>query len=590
MKLKWIVAILVTVTILFGQVGLSTHVYADPSKRPYELPISTKPPEIAGVVEVSTLEQLQYISWYEELYRDKKIKLMNSINMYNTPWIPIQYFSGTFDGNNYDISNLIIYQSVNDSYNYWGMFLLNNGIIKNMTLTNFTVTGKATVMGTLAGFNGGEIKNVGIIGGKIDQIIPNGATGVVDVGGLIGRNGGAIDNVYSTCKVSVFKTSIINNNIGGIAGTSFNTLKNAYSTGALAGEASFKYGLSAGYTVLQSYYDQETTGIGVGSLSTHDMLIQSSFAEWDFQNTWSILPGKTYPFLKGMRSVTPEVILPAIQNTNYSQKLQIPRSFSAPDDLIWEAISLPPGLSLSNDGTLSGTPTSFGDQSFTVVVYSPSTHIVYGSGTISLLINPDPKSISPDVNNIDIVNNLTPTTDTVTVKALNAGDVIKVYDSPTGGNLLSSATVPFGQTSVTASVYQLGTTAGQVYVSTTSTGKTESTRTAKAYEAEPIVDTIAPTTKYHFDPIYGTSSSGIRYIKGYTTTLRATDNVSGSGVKSTQYRINGGTWIEYTSPFTFYAGVTHIVEYFSTDNAGNIENPMNVMDFDKGKFTGAGKF
>ncbi|SEC77863.1 hypothetical protein SAMN05443246_5341 [Paenibacillus sp. GP183] len=96
--------------------------------------------------------------------------------------------------------------------------------------------------------------------------------------------------------------------------------------------------------------------------------------------------------------------------------------------------------------------------------------------------------------------------------------------------------------------------------------------------------------KYHFDPIYETSSSGKRYIKGYTTTLRATDNVPGSGVKTTQYRINGSTWITYTTPFTFYAGVTHIVEYFSTDNAGNIENPMNVMDFDKGKFTGAGKF
>jgi hypothetical protein len=322
-----------------------------------------------------------------------------------------------------------------------------------------------------------------------------------------------------------------------------------------------------------------------------------------------------------------------------------------------------------------------------VVVYSPSTHIVYGSGSTSLLINPNPNSNAPTVNDIDIVNNLAPTTDTVTVKALHAGDVIKVYDSltggnllaqsapvasgqisatvsiaqlgigagqvyvsitgtgklesirtakaydaepvqtaaplasnitvtnnpagttdtvlvdgltigdlikvydsVTGGNLLSSATVPIGQTSVTASVYQLGTTAGQVYVSATSTGKTESTRTAKAYEAEPIIDTIAPLTKYHFDPIYEISSGGIRYIKGYTTTLRATDNVSGSGVKSTQYRINGSTWITYTTPFTFYAGITHIVEYFSTDNAGNVENPMNVMDFDKGKFIGAGKF
>jgi hypothetical protein len=584
-------------TFLFGQVGLSTHVYADPSKRPYELPISTKPPEIAGVVEVSTFNQLQYISWYEELYRDKQIKLMNSINMFNTPWIPIENFTGTFDGNNYDISNLIIHQPVSDnSYLSWGMFAQteSSAIIKNMTLTNFTVDGKAQFMGTLAGSNLGDIKNVGIIGGKVDQL----ANGVdfSNVGGVTGRNDGKIVNVYSTSKLSAFNTSTLNV-IGGITGTNIylNYISNTYATGAVIADSTnyTKNGLNGFRKSAQSYYDRETTGIGgtgTEALSTQDMLNQSSFLGWDFQNIWSILPGKTYPFLKGMHSVTPEALSPAFENTVYSQKLQIPTSNYTPSDLIWEAISLPPGLLLANDGMLTGTPTSIGNQSFTVVVYSPSTHIVYGSGSTSLLINPNPNSNAPTVNDIDIVNNLAPTTDTVAVKALHAGDVIKVYDSLTSGNLLSSATVPIGQTSVTASVYQLGTTAGQVYVSATSTGKTESTRTAKAYEAEPIVDTIAPITKYHFDPIYETSSSGIRYIKGYMTTLRATDNVSGSGVKTTQYRINGANWITYTTPFTFYAGVTHTVEYFSTDNAGNVENPMNLMDFDKGKFTGAGKF
>jgi hypothetical protein len=104
------------------------------------------------------------------------------------------------------------------------------------------------------------------------------------------------------------------------------------------------------------------------------------------------------------------------------------------------------------------------------------------------------------------------------------------------------------------------------------------------------IDKTAPVTKYHFDPIYANDYSGRLYIKGYTTTLRATDNVSGSGVNTIQYRINGGTWIAYTSPFTVYAGVTHTVEYYSTDIAGNVESPINKMDFDTGTFTGAGKF
>jgi hypothetical protein len=104
------------------------------------------------------------------------------------------------------------------------------------------------------------------------------------------------------------------------------------------------------------------------------------------------------------------------------------------------------------------------------------------------------------------------------------------------------------------------------------------------------LDKTASVTKYHFDPIYAYDKSGRQYISGYTTTLRATDNASGSGVGGIQYRINGGAWIPYNSPFSLYAGVTHTVEYYSTDIAGNVESPVNKMDFDNGTFTGAGKF
>jgi hypothetical protein len=700
MKLKWLVIMLATFAIVFVQAGLKApSAYAD------SLPAI--PPVVNGVVEVSTPVQLSYIDLNQSQYQSSTIKLMNNLDMTGYSWWgPILNFSGVFDGNGYDISNLRISQPAQDEYGttYMGMFATTTyiAIIKNLTLSNCIVTGNAWFMGALIGLNEGNISHVGIIGGSVHQTGVSATYYNYYAGGIAGESDGVYGNFikislrdsYSTSDVSGVDTYAVS---GLTAAHDYFNMYTSYAAGSLTGGL-VKFGIAQYNDEIEGdaislYFNKDKTGT-VSDLpyfqrSTQDMLNQSSFSGWDFQNTWSILPGKTYPFLKGMHSVTPSVLSPAFQNTLYSQKLQIPASSSAPVDLIWEAISLPPGLSLANDGTLSGTPTSFGSQSFTVVVYSPSTHIVYGSGTISLLINPGPppKINPPTINNIDIVNNLAPTVDTVTVRALKVGDVIKVYDAPkegnqlgqsppvasgetsttvsigqlgagagqvyvsitingnlesgrtakaydaepvqttaplasnitvtnnpvgtpdtvlvnglttgdlikvydsaTGGNLLSSATVPIGQTSVTTSVYQLGTTAGQVYVSATSTGKIESTRTAKAYEAEPIVDTIAPITKYHFDPIYETPSSGIRYIKGYTTTLRATDNVSGSGVKTTQYRINGGTWIVYTSPFTFYAGATHIVEYFSTDNAGNLENPMNVMDFDKGKFTGAGKF
>ena len=56
-------------------------------------------------------------------------------------------------------------------------------------------------------------------------------------------------------------------------------------------------------------------------------------------------------------------------------------------------------------------------------------------------------------------------------------------------------------------------------------------------------------------------------------TLNATDN--NSGVNHTFYRVwyNGAwsDWAEYTSPFTLEGECIHIIEYYSVDNAGNIE-------------------
>ncbi|MFC0390188.1 OmpL47-type beta-barrel domain-containing protein [Paenibacillus mendelii] len=123
------------------------------------------------------------------------------------------------------------------------------------------------------------------------------------------------------------------------------------------------------------------------------------------------------------------------------------------------------------------------------------------------------------------------------------------------------------------------------YRSTDHAGNVESLQST-----ELKLDKSAPITLYHFDPIMAVNKAGRPYISGFTVTLRAEDPTSGSGVKGTVYRINGGAWIPYTGSFTATAGITHIVEYYSTDHAGNPEVVMNKMDFTKGIFTGAGRF
>ncbi|SEK20842.1 carboxypeptidase-like regulatory domain-containing protein [Paenibacillus sp. OK003] len=102
------------------------------------------------------------------------------------------------------------------------------------------------------------------------------------------------------------------------------------------------------------------------------------------------------------------------------------------------------------------------------------------------------------------------------------------------------------------------------------------------------VDKTPPVTKYALVPLT-VVSNGKQYINGFNFKLKATDEVDGSGLKMTQYRINGGEWITFTGPIKIYAPDVKTVEYFSTDVAGNQEK-INKMDFVNGKYEGAGSY
>ncbi|OAX49606.1 carboxypeptidase-like regulatory domain-containing protein [Paenibacillus sp. AD87] len=102
------------------------------------------------------------------------------------------------------------------------------------------------------------------------------------------------------------------------------------------------------------------------------------------------------------------------------------------------------------------------------------------------------------------------------------------------------------------------------------------------------VDKTPPVTKYALIPLTEVSN-GKQYINGFNFKLKATDEVNGSGLKMTQYRINGGEWITFTVPIKIYAPDVKSVEYFSTDIAGNQEK-INKMDFVNGKYEGAGSY
>lgn len=100
------------------------------------------------------------------------------------------------------------------------------------------------------------------------------------------------------------------------------------------------------------------------------------------------------------------------------------------------------------------------------------------------------KTPSAMKNNVIILNNVG-AADTVKVKNLRAGDVVRVYFTSSGGTVLGSATVGSGAQEATVSIPQLGTGATKIYIGVVRSGFNESTRLMLQVPAELL--TVAPT-------------------------------------------------------------------------------------------------
>jgi beta-glucosidase-like glycosyl hydrolase len=83
-------------------------------------------------------------------------------------------------------------------------------------------------------------------------------------------------------------------------------------------------------------------------------------------------------------------------------------------------------------------------------------------------------------------------------------------------------------------------------------------------------DVTPPVTSVVFDPAP---------VNGWittdpTVTLLATDD--GVGVARTDYRLDGGAWTTYSGPFQVTGDMTHLLDFYSTDQVGNVESMQSV--------------
>lgn len=136
---------------------------------------------------------------------------------------PISTFSGTLDGNGKTISNLTF--SVGDGNG--GIFAVNNGTIKNLNVTDATVTKNGSLdnnegTGILAGVNNKELINCHIINSNLNATPASTGTDT-GIGLLCGKNTNS-ESFISECTVtsgSIIMKGSSASNIGGLVGYNY---------------------------------------------------------------------------------------------------------------------------------------------------------------------------------------------------------------------------------------------------------------------------------------------------------------------------------------------------------------------------------
>ncbi len=243
-----------------------------------------------------------------------KYRLVNDIDLSNfdpsAPTIPLgewdpigtwsnQLFTGELDGNGWTIRNL----KITGTANHVGLFLGTDGNAKiwNVRLTNVDVAGTTDVGGLVWLATG----NSRILNSSVSGTVKGaGSTGL-----LVGSNIGTVSDSYAWGTVN--DTYGSNDSFGGLIGLNYGTVTRSYASakmdvedvpdnyaGALIGQN------TSGVT--GSFWDMDASGLlhsaGGSGIPANSMKTASTFTDaagWDFDDTWAIIEGVTFPLHRG---------------------------------------------------------------------------------------------------------------------------------------------------------------------------------------------------------------------------------------------------------------------------------------------------
>lgn len=280
-------------------------------------------------------------------------------------WHSIMNFAGNYDGAGHVISNLY---ANNPNNSFVALFGTTNtgAVLENIHLHDVYFAGYSRVATLVGRANNTVIVNCsatgtvmaqnnwsgGLIGVLNSESTLQNSFAAVDVtaqgfsiGGLCGtaENNCTIENSYATGSVHGLR------NVGGLVGWMANSnVLRCYSTGQVSGDSDTNLGglIGFGSNTSYSYWNIETSGqsasAGGEPKNTEQMLTQGTFADWDFNSTWSIEQNTTYPYLSWQ--VSPG-------DHNY------PDAFLPPSNL--EATPANEAITLHWDAPSTGNPDSY---------------------------------------------------------------------------------------------------------------------------------------------------------------------------------------------------------------------------------------
>ena len=215
-------------------------------------PVTHKKSVPSGYTAISTAAQLNAV----RNNLNKNYILMANIDLSGWGnWVPIGDFSpytGIFDGNGYVIQNMTVTVEGSSWYVYAGLF---------------------------GNCSGGEIKNLGLSGGKVSVSASKEA--ISFAGGIVGDTASRISNCYNTGSVSASASDYCCSYAGGIAGNSYALISNCYNMGEVTALASSPHadayagGISGIFSAISNCYNTGTVRASLSDVTVHPVAATS---------------------------------------------------------------------------------------------------------------------------------------------------------------------------------------------------------------------------------------------------------------------------------------------------------------------------